>query len=72
MLAKNFATEHESVKVPLLFYRKYLHAIILSIQLETLKLAVALWIVKRESVSTLVQYILQLARFDLSYDIRDR
>ncbi|KAF8366488.1 apb-3 [Pristionchus pacificus] len=54
MLAKNFATEHESVK------------------LETLKLAVALWIVKRESVSTLVQYILQLARFDLSYDMRDR
>ncbi|GMT28445.1 hypothetical protein PFISCL1PPCAC_19742 [Pristionchus fissidentatus] len=43
-----------------------------SVKMETLKLAVALWIVERQKVFTLVQYILQLARFDLSYDIRDR
>ncbi|CAJ0963897.1 unnamed protein product, partial [Mesorhabditis belari] len=54
ILAKNFANEHESVKV------------------ETLKLAVRLWMVQREKVDKLVEYVFQLARFDRSYDVRDR
>ncbi|VDM65268.1 unnamed protein product, partial [Strongylus vulgaris] len=39
---------------------------------ETLKLAVKLWMVRREESEKLVHYVFQLARFDLSYDVRDR
>ncbi|CAI2312609.1 unnamed protein product [Caenorhabditis sp. 36 PRJEB53466] len=42
------------------------------VKLEALKLAVKLWLVKREDCEKIVQYVFQLARFDLSYDVRDR
>uniref|UniRef100_A0AC35TGP9 AP-3 complex subunit beta n=1 Tax=Rhabditophanes sp. KR3021 TaxID=114890 RepID=A0AC35TGP9_9BILA len=42
------------------------------VKLQTLNLAVKLWIVDNERCKLLVQYILQLARYDKSYDIRDR
>ncbi|CAL2030567.1 unnamed protein product [Caenorhabditis brenneri] len=42
------------------------------VKLEALKLAVKLWLVKRDDSEKIVQYVFQLARFDLSYDVRDR
>uniref|UniRef100_A0A0K0CSV2 WD_REPEATS_REGION domain-containing protein n=1 Tax=Angiostrongylus cantonensis TaxID=6313 RepID=A0A0K0CSV2_ANGCA len=42
------------------------------VKVETLKLAVKLWMIRRQESEKLVHYVLQLARFDLSYDIRDR
>ncbi|VDM56521.1 unnamed protein product [Angiostrongylus costaricensis] len=42
------------------------------VKVETLKLAVKLWMIHRQESEKLVHYVLQLARFDLSYDIRDR
>uniref|UniRef100_A0A8R1DNA6 AP-3 complex subunit beta n=1 Tax=Caenorhabditis japonica TaxID=281687 RepID=A0A8R1DNA6_CAEJA len=42
------------------------------VKLESLKLAVKLWLVKRDASEKIVQYVFQLARFDLSYDVRDR
>ena len=42
------------------------------LQVEALKLAVRLWMVKREECDKLVEYVFQLARFDRSYDVRDR
>ncbi|KHJ91054.1 adaptin region [Oesophagostomum dentatum] len=42
------------------------------VKVETLKLAVKLWMVHREDCEKLVHYVFQLARFDLSYDVRDR
>ncbi|PIO66490.1 adaptin region [Teladorsagia circumcincta] len=42
------------------------------VKVETLKLAVKLWMIRRDDCEKLVQYVLQLARYDLSYDVRDR
>ncbi|ETN85564.1 adaptin region, partial [Necator americanus] len=42
------------------------------VKVETLKLAVKLWMVQRQDSEKLVHYVFQLARFDLSYDVRDR
>ncbi|CAB3410595.1 unnamed protein product [Caenorhabditis bovis] len=42
------------------------------VKVESLKLAVKLWMVKRDECEKLVHYVFQLARFDLSYDVRDR
>ncbi|EPB66627.1 adaptin region [Ancylostoma ceylanicum] len=42
------------------------------VKVETLKLAVKLWMVRRQDCEKLVHYVFQLARFDLSYDVRDR
>ncbi|CAD6190892.1 unnamed protein product [Caenorhabditis auriculariae] len=42
------------------------------VKVEALKLAVKLWMVRRDECEKIVQYVLQLARFDLSYDVRDR
>ncbi|CAJ0593952.1 unnamed protein product [Cylicocyclus nassatus] len=42
------------------------------VKVETLKLAVKLWMIRREESEKLVHYVFQLARFDLSYDVRDR
>lgn len=43
-----------------------------SVKVEALKLAVRLWMVRSEAVDKLVEYVFQLARFDRSYDVRDR
>ncbi|KJH51580.1 adaptin region [Dictyocaulus viviparus] len=43
-----------------------------NVKVETLKLAVKLWMIRRQECEKLVHYVLQLARFDLSYDVRDR
>ncbi|VDK80020.1 unnamed protein product [Gongylonema pulchrum] len=37
-----------------------------------MNLAAKLWITNRSDCELLVQYVMQLARFDQSYDIRDR
>ncbi|KAK0426229.1 hypothetical protein QR680_009598 [Steinernema hermaphroditum] len=42
------------------------------VKLQTINLAVRLWITDRERCELLVQYVMQLARFDHSYDVRDR
>ncbi|CAI5439169.1 unnamed protein product [Caenorhabditis angaria] len=42
------------------------------VKLESLKLAVKLWMIRRSECEKMVQYVFQLARFDLSYDVRDR
>jgi AP-3 complex subunit beta len=42
------------------------------VKLQTLNLAVRLWATDRERCELLVKYVLQLARYDRSYDIRDR
>lgn len=42
------------------------------VKVETLKLAVKLWMIRRHDSEKLVHYVLQLARYDLSYDVRDR
>ncbi|CEF67653.1 Ruby [Strongyloides ratti] len=42
------------------------------VKLQTLNLAVKLWVLEREKSELLVQYVLQLARYDKSYDVRDR
>ncbi|VDP50525.1 unnamed protein product [Heligmosomoides polygyrus] len=41
------------------------------VKVETLKLAVKLWMIRRHDSEKLVHYVLQLARYDLSYDVRD-
>lgn len=41
-------------------------------KLQTLNLAVRLWATDRERCELVVKYVLQLARYDRSYDIRDR
>uniref|UniRef100_A0A7E4UZ16 AP-3 complex subunit beta n=1 Tax=Panagrellus redivivus TaxID=6233 RepID=A0A7E4UZ16_PANRE len=42
------------------------------VKLQTLNLAVRLWATDREKCELLVKYVIQLARYDRSYDIRDR
>lgn len=42
------------------------------VKLQTLNLAVKLWVLERKKSELLVQYVLQLARYDKSYDVRDR
>ncbi|TKR63116.1 hypothetical protein L596_026990 [Steinernema carpocapsae] len=42
------------------------------VKLQTINLAIRLWITDRERCELLVQYVMQLARFDHSYDVRDR
>lgn len=42
------------------------------VKLQTLNLAVRLWSTDRERCELLVKYVMQLARYDKSYDIRDR
>uniref|UniRef100_A0A0N4ZMA2 AP-3 complex subunit beta n=1 Tax=Parastrongyloides trichosuri TaxID=131310 RepID=A0A0N4ZMA2_PARTI len=42
------------------------------VKLQTLNLAAKLWILERDKSELLVQYILQLSRYDRSYDVRDR
>lgn len=42
------------------------------VKLQTLSLAVRLWSTDRERCELLVKHVFQLARYDLSYDIRDR
>ncbi|KAI6178551.1 Ruby [Aphelenchoides besseyi] len=42
------------------------------VKLQTLNLAVRLWACDRERCELLVRYVLQLARYDRDYDIRDR
>ncbi|KAK5985650.1 Adaptin region [Trichostrongylus colubriformis] len=42
------------------------------VKVETLKLAVKLWMIRRDDCEKLVQYVFQLARYDMSYDVRDR
>lgn len=42
------------------------------VKLQTMNLAVRVWITDREQCKLLVRYIMQLARYDRSYDIRDR
>lgn len=42
------------------------------VKLQTMNLAVKLWLRQREECELLVKYVMQLARFDQSYDVRDR
>lgn len=42
------------------------------VKLQTMNLAVRLWITDRERCKLLIRYVMQLARYDRSYDIRDR
>ncbi|KAI6241366.1 AP-3 complex subunit beta [Aphelenchoides fujianensis] len=42
------------------------------VKLQTLNLAVRLWATDQERCELLIRYVLQLARYDRSYDIRDR
>ncbi|EFO26671.1 hypothetical protein LOAG_01807 [Loa loa] len=42
------------------------------VKLQTMTLAAKLWFTNRQECELLVQHIMQLARFDQSYDIRDR
>ncbi|KAE9552428.1 hypothetical protein FO519_004369 [Halicephalobus sp. NKZ332] len=42
------------------------------VKLQTLNLAVKLWIKDREKCEKLIKYVILLARYDRSYDIRDR
>ncbi|VDO29317.1 unnamed protein product [Onchocerca flexuosa] len=42
------------------------------VKLQTMNLAAKLWFTNRQECELLVRYVLQLARFDQSYDIRDR
>ncbi|KAI1718605.1 non-SMC mitotic condensation complex subunit 1 domain-containing protein [Ditylenchus destructor] len=42
------------------------------VKLQALNLAVKLWVTDREKCELLIRYVLQLARYDRSYDIRDR
>uniref|UniRef100_A0AC34QZY3 AP-3 complex subunit beta n=1 Tax=Panagrolaimus sp. JU765 TaxID=591449 RepID=A0AC34QZY3_9BILA len=42
------------------------------VKLQILNLAVKLWSTDREKCELLVKYVIQLARYDRSYDIRDR
>ncbi|MFH4978894.1 hypothetical protein AB6A40_005603 [Gnathostoma spinigerum] len=42
------------------------------VKLQTMNLAVRLWLTDRDKCELLVQYVMQLARYDQSYDIRDR
>ena len=42
------------------------------VKLQALNLAVRLWASDRDRCEPLVRYVLQLARYDRSYDIRDR
>ncbi|VDM95160.1 unnamed protein product [Thelazia callipaeda] len=42
------------------------------VKLQTINLAAKLWLLNRQECELLVRYVMQLARFDQSYDIRDR
>lgn len=42
------------------------------VKLQTMNLAARLWLINPEECKQLVLYVMQLARFDQSYDIRDR
>ncbi|VDK68141.1 unnamed protein product [Litomosoides sigmodontis] len=42
------------------------------VKLQTINLATKLWLTNREECELLVRHVMQLARFDQSYDIRDR
>ncbi|XP_044727843.1 AP-3 complex subunit beta-2 [Chrysoperla carnea] len=42
------------------------------VKLQVLNLAVKLWLTNREQTALLCQYVFSLARYDQSYDIRDR
>lgn len=42
------------------------------VKLQTMNLAAKLWLTNRVECELLVKYVMQLARFDQSYDIRDR
>lgn len=42
------------------------------VKLQTMNLAVRLWITDRKRCELLIRYVMQLARYDRSYDIRDR
>uniref|UniRef100_A0A0R3RPX4 AP-3 complex subunit beta n=1 Tax=Elaeophora elaphi TaxID=1147741 RepID=A0A0R3RPX4_9BILA len=42
------------------------------VKLQTMNLAAKLWFTNRQECELLVRHVLQLARFDQSYDIRDR
>lgn len=42
------------------------------VKLQALNLAVRLWCTDREKCGLLIDYVLKLARYDRSYDIRDR
>lgn len=42
------------------------------VKLQTINLAAKLWFSSRQESESLVRYVMQLARFDQSYDIRDR
>lgn len=43
-----------------------------SVKLQTLNLSVRLWVTDRKKCQLLIEYVLKLARYDRSYDIRDR
>ena len=42
------------------------------VKLQTINLAVKLFILNPKQTSLLVQYVLNLAKYDQNYDIRDR
>ncbi|KHN77926.1 AP-3 complex subunit beta-1 [Toxocara canis] len=42
------------------------------VKMQTMNLAVKLWLTNPSECQLLVQYVMQLARFDQSYDVRDR
>lgn len=42
------------------------------VKLQALNLAVRLWCKDRKKCELLIEYVLKLARYDRSYDIRDR
>ncbi|VBB27004.1 unnamed protein product [Acanthocheilonema viteae] len=42
------------------------------VKLQTMNLAAKLWFINRQECELLVQHVMQLSRFDQSYDIRDR
>lgn len=42
------------------------------VKLQTMNLAAKLWLKNHEECKLLVRHVMQLARFDQSYDIRDR
>uniref|UniRef100_F1KVB7 AP-3 complex subunit beta n=1 Tax=Ascaris suum TaxID=6253 RepID=F1KVB7_ASCSU len=42
------------------------------VKMQTMNLAVKLWLTNPSDCQLLVQYVMQLARFDQSYDVRDR
>ncbi len=74
-MAKNFVNEDTQVKSLILRASLYNTAALpqsFQVKMQTLNLAVKLYLTNPEQTRLLAQYVLNLAKYDQSYDLRDR